>query len=121
MLKDSLYHVISVTNADNAINAVIELQPGNEIFQGHFSGQPVLPGACMLQMVEEILESELQIAYRLQKAENLKFLTMVDPRQNNTLYLELNYSVEESSTHINASLNTSEQTAFKLQATFITD
>ena len=119
MLKDSLYHVLSVTQADNAINAIIELYPDNEIFQGHFPDHPVLPGACMLQMVKEILEGELQASYRLQKAENLKFLTLVDPRLHRTLYLDLNYNADNNAMRVNATLNTNEQSAFKLQATFV--
>jgi len=121
MLKDSLYHILSVTNADGVINAVIELNADNEIFQGHFPEQPVLPGACMLQMVKEILENELQTSYRLQKAENLKFLAMIDPRLHRTLYLEANFSTDEDGMRVTANLNTDEQAAFKLQATFIAD
>lgn len=119
MLKDSLYHILSITNADGTINAVIELNADDEIFQGHFPEQPVLPGACMLQMVKEVLEDELKTSYSLQKADNLKFLATVDPRSHRTLYLEANYSTDENGTRVNATLNTDEQTVFKLQATFI--
>lgn len=121
MLKDSLYQVLSVTKADNAINAVIELLPDNEIFRGHFPGQPVLPGACMLQIVKEVLEDQLQLSCRLQKADNLKFLAQVDPQLNRTLYLDLNYTTEDIATRVNATLNTNEQPAFKLQATFVAE
>jgi 3-hydroxyacyl-[acyl-carrier-protein] dehydratase len=97
------------------------LLPDNKIFRGHFPGQPVLPGACMLQMVKEVLEDQLHPTYRLQKADNLKFLSLVDPQLHRTLYLDLNYTTDENVTRVNATVNTNEQPAFKLQATFVTE
>ena len=60
--------------------AVLVLNATHPIFTGHFPGQPVVPGACQLQMVEELLSHALGSEYRLVKADQLKFLTPIDPR-----------------------------------------
>ena len=69
--------------------------------------------------VKEIFEDKLSNAYQLQKADNLKFLSIVDPQRNNTLHLELNYIIEESGTKVNASMISDAEVVFKLQGTFI--
>jgi len=119
MLKNALYKIIAIDHSDNTINAVLEIDGHNEIFKGHFPDHPVLPGACMLQMVKEVLENEMCNFYQLEKADNLKFLTLVDPQKDNILHLEINYIIEELGTRVTANLATGEGIAFKFQGTFI--
>jgi 3-hydroxyacyl-[acyl-carrier-protein] dehydratase len=121
MLKDSLYTVLAIDHSDNTIHAVLEVDQHNEIFKGHFPDHPVLPGACILQMVKEVFEQAMGNPYRLEKAENLKFLTVVDPQTVNSLHLEINYVIEEAAARVNASLTTDEGVAFKLQGVFIAE
>jgi len=119
MLKDSLYHIIAIDHTDSVIHAVLELDAQHEIFTGHFPDHPVLPGACMVQMIKEVFESAMGTPYRLEKADNLKFLTIVDPQQTSTLQLELNYIIEELLAKVNAELVTDEGIAFKFQGSFV--
>ena len=119
MLKDSLYNIIAMDHADNVVHAVLELDPEHEIFTGHFPDHPVLPGACMVQMIKEVFENVMGTAYRLEKADNLKFLTIVDPQITSTLQLELNYTVDELAAKVNAELVTGEGIAFKFQGSFV--
>jgi len=119
MLKDALYKIIAVDHSDNTINAVLELDEHNEIFKGHFPDHPVLPGACMLQMVKEVFENEMGNSYQLEKADNLKFLTLVDPQKDNILHLEINYIIEEPGTRVTASLTTGDEITFKFQGMFL--
>jgi 3-hydroxyacyl-[acyl-carrier-protein] dehydratase len=119
MLKDSLYQIIAMDHSCDTINAVLEIAEHNDIFKGHFPDHPVLPGACMLQIVKEVFEEVMNTSYHLQKADNLKFLTLIDPQKNNILHLEINYMIEESGIRVTASLTTDEDVAFKFQGTFV--
>ena len=73
MLKDSLYTIQNITEENNTIEAIIELEEHHDIFQGHFPGQPVLPGVCMLQMTKEILEIFFNYKVQLSKADDILF------------------------------------------------
>ncbi len=119
MLKDSLYTVIATDHQGDVINAVLEIDADNEIFLGHFPDQPVLPGACMLQMVKEVLENAINTSIRLQKADNLKFLSLIGPHENNLLHLEINYTVEEAQIKVTANLSSLDVVCFKLQGVFV--
>jgi|ERR1019366_6688481 3-hydroxyacyl-[acyl-carrier-protein] dehydratase len=120
MLKDTLYKIILSDHGECSIKAALELNKNNEIFTGHFPGQPLLPGACMLQMVKEILESTLNLPLRLKKADQIKFLGLIDPGMNNILQLTITYiSVGDNTFNITASLTTHKDICFKFKGTFI--
>ena len=72
--------------------AVLVLNATHPIFTGHFPGQPVVPGACQLQMVEELLSHALGSEYRLVRADQLKFLTPIDPRTHPRIEANLGYA-----------------------------
>ena len=72
--------------------AVLVLNATHPIFAGHFPGQPVVPGACQLQIVQELLSHVLASEYRLLQANQLKFLTPIDPRQHPRIEATLRYA-----------------------------
>ena len=72
--------------------AVVVLNATHPIFMGHFPDQPVVPGACQLQMVQELLSHALGGEYRLLQADQLKFLTPIDPRQHPRIEATLRYA-----------------------------
>lgn len=120
MLRDSLYKVKSLSHQDGLIQAALEVNEHHDILKGHFPRQPVLPGACMLQMVKEVLEGVLSRKLQLKKAEILKFIQLIDPQINNTVQLNLNYnSKEDGSIEVRASLLSGEAVCFKFQGSFV--
>jgi 3-hydroxyacyl-[acyl-carrier-protein] dehydratase len=96
MLKDSLYIIHKITAENNRIEAVVELKEEHEIFKGHFPSQPVLPGACMLQMIKEISEAGLSVKLQLIKADDIKFLQMIVPESNTVLLFSIQCNFKES-------------------------
>ncbi|MCH5599874.1 hypothetical protein [Niabella ginsengisoli] len=79
MLIDNLYTIEQFDNANEKLTATIIIDEGHKIFEGHFPGQPVLPGVCQLQIVKELLEKGLNKTLFLSEASQCKFLQMVDP------------------------------------------
>jgi 3-hydroxyacyl-[acyl-carrier-protein] dehydratase len=74
------------------VRAVLVLNATHPIFAGHFPGQPVAPGACQLQMVEELLSHVLDTDIRLVNAGQIKFLTPIDPRRRPCIEAVLQYA-----------------------------
>src|SRR5262245_1870339 len=96
MLTDSLYTIKNISAENNIIEAIIELNEHHDIFKGHFPGRPVLPGVCMLQITKEILETFFQRSVQLSKADDIRFLAMVDPTQNKELKFVIQYDLSET-------------------------
>ncbi len=120
MLKDDLYSILKIKEENNSVEAIIELNEQHKIFEGHFPGQPVLPGVCIMQMTREILESFLNKKLQLSKADDIRFSSMVDPTKNKELNFIVQYSFNEMQ-QINMSakiLNSENVVCCKMKATY---
>lgn len=57
MLLENFYKIIHRKEREDGKREIeIELNPGHALYQGHFPGQPVVPGVCTLQMIKESAE-----------------------------------------------------------------
>lgn len=119
MLKNNFYHITALTHQDNTITAALALNSEHPIFAGHFPGQPVVPGACMLQIVKEVLSDTLSMGCQLKKANNLKFIAPVDPRLTDELELRLTYKIVDAGLQINAALSANRVVCFKMQDIYL--
>jgi 3-hydroxyacyl-[acyl-carrier-protein] dehydratase len=120
MLIGNLYKIISRDQKEGVINVILEIDTHHSIFEGHFPGQPVLPGAIMLQMIKDVLESSLKYPIRLKKVDQIKFLGLIDPQINNLLQLSLSYNQDHSGfLSVIASLVFQNNTSLKFKGSFI--
>lgn len=118
MLKEPIFRILSVSHEDNTVNAVLEIDELNEIFNGHFPDQPVVPGACMLQIVKEVMADALKVSLRLVKADNIKFLSLIQPSAQ-SLQLNITYQLTNNDIKVNVSLSSGEISCMKLQGMFV--
>jgi len=119
ILAGDFYTVVSTVNEADKIQAILKINPEHAIFGGHFPGQPVVPGVCMMQIVKELLESATSRSLRLHTGLDLKFLSVIDPGKNNTIHTETNYSVLASGDiNVTARLFYNETTFFKFKGVF---
>jgi 3-hydroxyacyl-[acyl-carrier-protein] dehydratase len=93
LLLNDLYIIESLEGNRNGIHVQVKLMPEHAIFKGHFPGQPVLPGVCMLDMITEITGEHLHGQFRISEATMIKFLRMIDPQKNPVIHLEIHYEV----------------------------
>ncbi|HNR41455.1 MAG TPA: 3-hydroxyacyl-ACP dehydratase [Bacteroidales bacterium] len=77
----------------------IAVNPDHEIFLGHFPGNPVLPGACTIQILKELAEGASGRDLLLSGAQNIKFLSFIDPRKNPVLDIDLLLRETEEGTY----------------------
>ena len=120
MLLDNFFTIrnLEVTGFD--VKAELLINTGHKIFEGHFPGQPVVPGVCMMQMVKEIMEQVTNKKTDLLKAHEMKFLAIIDPQQNNIISATLKYSLEENGNmNVVASFFKDELTHFKFKGLFV--
>lgn len=118
MLKDSFYQINAIDQQDNVIVASLQFNSEHSILAGHFPGQPVIPGACMLQILKELLAEALGKNYQLKKADNLKFIAPVDPRAAEDTEMKITFKTLENGIQVNAQLSVNSVTCFKMQGLF---
>lgn len=119
MLLDDFYGIDKKEFLPGLVKATVSLNPDHRIFAGHFPEIPVVPGVCMVQIVKEIMEVAHGKTYRMVEADNIKFLSIVDPRKNSTLEVSIQYADSESKISLNATLFAGSLIFFKLKATLL--
>lgn len=82
ILKNSLYTIVGHSMQENKTCYDIALDANHTIYQAHFPGEPITPGACLVQIAQELLEDHMQQAYQLCAIKNVKFLSVVSPSQH---------------------------------------
>ena len=117
ILLDDFYSILQKVPTPGVVKAKIAINKKHRILEGHFPGLPVVPGVCMLQIVKEIMEINSGRELRLTAADNMKFLSVINPEQNNEVDVIVNYIDEEGKLSINATLFAGTVTFFKLKAT----
>src|ERR1044072_3611905 len=98
MLAGNFYTILETQQTAQSFAAVLALNAAHPIFEGHFPGQPVVPGVCMMQTIQELLEKGLQRKLLLQKAANMKFLAMINPVVQPQVNTELQYTLQDDGT-----------------------
>jgi len=120
VLNNDIFLLDELHNDGSKISARLEVNKNSPIFEGHFPGQPVVPGACILQLIKDILEDSLANSLQLKKADHLKFTSMITPVNDELLTLDIFYSyIENQSIKTIAKLNNSTGVCFKFQGEFV--
>ncbi|WP_136668233.1 3-hydroxyacyl-ACP dehydratase [Flavobacterium sp. H122] len=98
MLLKDFYTVEKLENvADGKYNATVMLNRQHDIFKGHFPGNPVTPGVCMMQIIKELSQEILGSSLFMTNSSNVKFMALINPDINPKLNLELEISGDLSS------------------------
>lgn len=101
------------------LEANIILNVEHEIFRGHFPSQAVLPGVCQIEIVKQLLASEIEKNIKLVAASNIKYLKMVDPHKDNKLDFRIDYSKMKEASEVSALIKSGEQVCMKAKLNFI--
>lgn len=118
MLIQDFYQIIDLTQLENDHSARIELNENHPIFDGHFPENPVMPGVCMFQIIQELTEKVIQKKLSLQQVSNVKFMVLINPKIDNQLTFHFSIVPENATYKVKSQLVFQEQIALKMNATY---
>ena len=84
MLLNSFYDI----KQSNPDGYVIRFNAQHPIFSGHFLGKPIVPGACVVQIVEELAALTFGYPLRFTSVHDLKFRQPITPDQEVTICIQ---------------------------------
>ncbi len=84
MLRNSFYYILE----DNQDTHKIRFNAMHPIFAGHFPGHPIVPGACLVQIAEELAEIIYGYPIRFTAIRDLKFRQPITPDQEVTICIQ---------------------------------
>lgn len=113
------YTLQSYEKAENGgFTAHILLNKDHDIFKGHFPGNPVTPGVCMMQIVKELTEEFIGRKLFLKTASNVKFMAIINPFETPELTMSLNISESETEVKVKNTTSFGETIALKMSANY---
>lgn len=90
MLLKDFYKIISLEKKDaQQYSIVILINEKHEIFKGHFPGNPIMPGVCMMQIIKELTEQITESGLIMESLSNVKFMALINPDVSQELRLVL--------------------------------
>ena len=121
MLLKDFYKIIELDSSDKEnVKAIIDLNKEHEIYEGHFPGNPVVPGVCLTQLIKEIMENVENTELSMVYADNIKFMAVVNPEINNRLQIDLKvkYDTEQNLIKVNSVTHFNDQIFYKFKGNF---
>ncbi|MGD1320559.1 3-hydroxyacyl-ACP dehydratase [Chryseobacterium sp. 2R14A] len=113
------YTLQSYEKAENGgFTAHILLNKDHDIFKGHFPGNPVTPGVCMMQIVKELTEEFIGRKLFLKTASNIKFMAIINPFETPELTMSLNISESETEVKVKNTTSFGETIALKMSVNY---
>ncbi len=88
---EAYYQRTGETATENGFIINIKLNEDHEVYEGHFPGKPVAPGAALTQMVLDEVIRLTKGEKKVTEFRQIKFLSVIDPTQVNELDLEYNF------------------------------
>lgn len=80
-LQSNLYTVLSACRQTGV--CTIHLIENCMIYQAHFPGNPITPGACIIQIAQELYEQLWGHSVEILEVKNAKFLKTITPSPDN--------------------------------------
>ena len=101
------------------IEALVIFDPGHPIYAGHFPGNPVTPGVCIVGMVGDLLNAALNAQYFMSEARMIKFHNPLKPVEDHQVKVEMTYrSVEADMVSLKAVVSDDEVKYCSLNASY---
>jgi 3-hydroxyacyl-[acyl-carrier-protein] dehydratase len=120
ILLNDFYTILQKETSPGVAKAKISINKSHRILEGHFPGLPVVPGVCMMQIVREIMEVTSGKDLKIAGADNMKFLSVINPEQNDIVDVLVNFTEETGRFSVSATMFAGTVTFFKLKATLET-
>ena len=119
MLLNHFFTIGDKQVSGNELTVTLTINKDHRIFEGHFPGQPVVPGVCMMQMILELMEQVTGKRLKLLTAYDMKFLAVINPQVNNNVNTTLKYiEVEGGAFSATATIFCNETVHFKFKGQF---
>jgi 3-hydroxyacyl-[acyl-carrier-protein] dehydratase len=115
-LLNTFYKIERIENSNDTVKASLEINRDHEILKGHFPDQPVVPGVVMMQIIKELVEQHHHQSLMITEADQVKFLSIINPVENNKVDATISMIKNDAGVTINATLAAGTLIYFKLKA-----
>lgn len=96
ILGDTFYSITDVqVDMNQNFDYKVFFHAEDQIFKAHFPNQPIVPGACLVQISKEIIENIKKNAIRIVHFNQLKFLNTINPNEIPEVDLNIQFKTDQ--------------------------
>ena len=117
MTTDLLYVISAYQASEAELSCEISYNEQHAIFEGHFPGNPIVPGVCTMQMIGAMLHKALKLPVMLKGASSIKYLQLIIPGMQPTA--SITWTLAEGVYNVSATLREGAQLLFKMSGSFV--
>lgn len=88
-LLNDFFYITSSSTEEAAGTYGISINPNHTIFKAHFPGNPIMPGVCQLDIVEEVMSERMGTPLHVSHIANIKYMGLLTPTNDPTFSVEL--------------------------------
>ena len=118
MVIRDFYEINERSSGDSGSVVNLSINGAHELFEGHFPGKPVTPGVVLMQLFKEEAERFTESSLLLVRATNVKFISILDPKEDDQLILESHFSVSEDHVELKGIAKTSDKNVLKINCLY---
>ena len=87
---DQLFIEKETIETADGFTVVVRCNPSHPVYTVHVPGNPITPGACLLQAAEDLFRQKMDRPVYLKSAKNIKYLSILIPAEGKEV--KFNYS-----------------------------
>ena len=91
---DDLFIIKSTEETETGFVAQLCCNPAHSVYQAHFPGNPITPGACLLKTAGEVLQQKTGHPLYLKSSKNIKYLSLLVPEAGKEVRFEFSNFTE---------------------------
>ena len=91
---DDLFIIKSTEETETGFVARLCCNPAHAVYQSHFPGNPITPGACLLKTAGELLQQKTGRPLYLKSSKNIKYLSLLVPKAGKDVRFEFSNFTE---------------------------
>jgi 3-hydroxyacyl-[acyl-carrier-protein] dehydratase len=85
---DDLFIIESINDTETGFSAKLRCNPSHPVYQAHFPGNPITPGACLLNEAGVVLQKKMGRPLYLKSSKNIKYLSVVVPEEGKEVHYD---------------------------------
>lgn len=119
-MLENFSEIIQQQYKEEQFEVQFKLNANHELYTGHFPNQKVTPAVVMIHLFKELAENFTTERLQLKQASNLKFLSVLNPDENNLLICNGTLELQENDWVLKGLAKTSSQVIAKVKLIFTT-
>lgn len=114
-------YVVKDLGEEGRIHCSASLLPlmDSKVLAAHFPGKPIVPGACIVAAVSELVCRTMAQKLQISLVKNIKFMSLIEPKEGEPIVFEID--IERETKKVKAVVNYCDAVSCKMSMTMRED